>query len=123
MCEHWVCPFQGCPTICKTWKGLTYHTRLKNYDTNRVDHHAPVPLSPSLPSLSPPLPSPLPLPYPPLPSPLLLPSHSPPPSSLSPLPPPRSPPLHPQTQGLQDQHGNIPNPFLNSMCHILQSHH
>src|SRR5260370_40184048 len=110
MPQHFVCPYNSCPTICKSWRGLTYHTRQIHHDANRVHaslYPSPLPLSPPPPSL-PPLPSLPSL----LPSPPLLPLPSLPPSSPSPSPPPRSPQLHPAAQAPQEQHRKKYHPYL-----------
>src|SRR5260221_10758758 len=80
MPQRFVCPYNGCPTICKSRRGLMYHTRQIHHDANRVHaslYPSPLPLSPPPPSLPPPPSPPSLLPSPPLP-----PSPSLPPSSL-----------------------------------------
>src|SRR6267154_6378502 len=115
MHEHFVCPY-GCPTVCKSRRGLTYHTWLVHSDANRVDRVTVAPSSalPSLPSSPPPPPSPPPPSPPPPslppPSPPLLPSL--PPLSPSPSPPPHSPSPPPEPQGLQEQRRKIYHLFL-----------
>src|ERR1700679_4046301 len=99
MPERFACPY-GCPTVCKSRRGLTYHTRLAHFDANRVERATatPSPPPPSPPS-SPPPPSLPPLSPPPL-SPLL-------PSSPSLSPPPRLPSPAPEAQGPQEQRRKI----------------
>jgi len=114
MPERFACPY-GCPTVCKSRRGLTYHTRLVHFDANRVEQVTAAPSSPSPPS-SPPPPS-LPPSPPPPPSPPLPPSPPPPspslPSSPSPSPPPRLPSPPPEAQVPQEQRRKIYHPFLN----------
>src|SRR5216684_96723 len=104
MPQHFVCLYNSCPTICKSQRGLTYHTWQIHHDANRV--HAS--LYPSPPPLSPPPPS---LPPPPSP-PSLLPS---PPLPPSPSLPPRSPQVHPAAQAPQEQRRKKYHPYLTGM--------
>src|SRR5260370_3478366 len=102
MPRRFVCLYDGCPTVCKSRRGLTYHTRVCHLDANRVDQAQ---------SPSPPAPSPLPLPSPPLPSsPLLLSSY--PSSSPHPSPPTQEPTLPTEAEETQEQHTKNLNPFL-----------
>ena len=122
MRQKLVCPYEGCPTICKSRRGLTYHTRLIHFDANLVECHSATPLSPThspappsplLPLTPPPLPtSPVPLPSAPSPS-------SPSSSLTSSPPPPRSPPLPPDHHQSQKQRRKIYHPFLNGRSSIL----
>src|SRR5260370_2412007 len=93
MPRRFVCLYDGCPTVCKSRRGLTYHTQVCHLDANRVDQAQ---------SPSPPAPSLLPLPSPPLPSsPLLLSSY--PSLRPTPLSPPQAPPLPPEAQEPREQ--------------------
>src|SRR5260370_28222764 len=102
MTRCFVWRYDGCPTVWKSRRGLTYHSRVCHLDANRVDQAQ---------SLSPPAPSPLPLPSLPLPSlPLLLSSY--PSSSPTPSSPPQAPPLPPEAEEPREQHTKNLNPFL-----------
>src|SRR5258707_1629716 len=113
MPQRFVCLYNGCPTICKSRRGLTYHTRQTPHPATRV--HAS--LYPSPPPPSPPAPSLPPPPSPPslLPSPPLPPSQSLPPLSPSPSPPPQSPQVYPAAQAPQEQRRKKYHPYLTGM--------
>src|SRR5258708_23965381 len=123
MHERFFCPYEGCPMVCKSQQGLTYHVRYMHFDANRVEHDTPKPLSPLPPPPSTLPLSPLLLPYTlsplPLPSPH---SHSLPTSLPSPLPLPHSPPPHPQIQRPQEHCRKNYHPFLTGTSHICSTH-